>query len=124
MALLAELRAHYDAILIDTPPLLPVTDAAAVAPATDGAILVCRFKQTTRSQVESAVQALSAVSAPLLGTVLSMVPSSGPHAYAQYNSYYRTEQPLRNAPPSTSSQAATARRFVSANGSPVTQHRR
>jgi polysaccharide biosynthesis transport protein len=103
-ALLAELRAHYDAILIDTPPLLPVTDAAAVAPATDGAILVCRFKQTTRSQVESAVQALSAVSAPLLGTVFMMVPSSGPHAYAQYNNYYRAEQ--QPAPPAPSSAAA------------------
>ena len=90
--MLSELRAQYDVVLIDTPPLLPVTDAAAVAPATDGAILVCRFKRTTRTQVESAVQALNAVSAPLLGTVFTMVPSTGPRAYAQYNSYYRNEQ--------------------------------
>jgi len=90
--MLNELRAQYDAVLIDTPPLLPVTDAAAVAPATDGAILICRFRRTTRTQVESAVQALSAVSAPLLGTVFTMVPNAGPRAYAQYNSYYRSEQ--------------------------------
>jgi capsular exopolysaccharide synthesis family protein len=95
--LLAELRERYDTILIDAPPLLPVTDAAAVAPATDGAILICSFKKTTRSQVESAVQALSAVSAPLLGTVFNMVPSSGPRAYAQYNSYYRSQQSDRPA---------------------------
>ncbi|TQM14796.1 polysaccharide biosynthesis tyrosine autokinase [Pseudonocardia kunmingensis] len=99
--MLRELREHYDVILIDTPPLLPVTDAAAVAPATDGAILACRFKQTTRFQVETAVQALEAVSAPLLGTVFTMVPNSGPRAYAQYNSYYRSAQPITPAAPPT-----------------------
>jgi len=93
-ALLAELREKYDVVLIDSPPLLPVTDAAAVAPATDGAILVCRFKQTSQGQVKAAVDTLEAVSVPLLGTVFTMVPASGPRAYAQYNSYYRTEEPL------------------------------
>ncbi len=88
---LTELREQYDTVLVDSPPLLPVTDAAAVAPATDGAILVCRFKQTTRSEVESAVGALSAVGAPLLGTVFTMVPSTGPRSYGHYNAYYRDE---------------------------------
>jgi capsular exopolysaccharide synthesis family protein len=85
------LRDSYDVILIDSPPLLPVTDGAALAPATDGAVMMCRFGRTTRAQVESARDALEAVSAPLLGTVLTMLPSSGPHAYARYNSYYRSE---------------------------------
>ncbi len=110
---LAELRAQYDVaqydvaqydvVLIDSPPLLPVTDAAAVAPATDGAILVCRFKETTRDQVAAAVEALDAVSARVLGTVFTMVPSTGPRAYAQYNAYYRTDQPIRPARPATGS---------------------
>ncbi|MBA3841505.1 MAG: polysaccharide biosynthesis tyrosine autokinase [Actinobacteria bacterium] len=91
--LLSELRNQYDVVLIDSPPLLPVTDAAAIAPVTDGAILVCRFKKTTCAQVAAAAAAVSAVSASLLGTVFTMVPSSGPRAYAQYNSYYRAEQP-------------------------------
>lgn len=98
-AMLRSLRERYDLVLIDTPPLLPVTDAAAVAPATDGAILVCRFKQTTRHQVSTAVEALRAVSAPVLGTVFTMVPSSGPRAYAQYNSYYRSRPVVPAAPP-------------------------
>ena len=93
--LLGDLRERYDLILLDTPPLLPVTDAAAVAPATDGAILVCRYKTTRCAQVERAVEALDAVSVPLLGTVLTMVPKSGPRAYAQYNSYYRSEPTTR-----------------------------
>jgi non-specific protein-tyrosine kinase len=113
---LNELREQYDAVLIDTPPLLPVTDAAAVAPATDGAILVCRFKRTTRTQVESAVQALSAVSAPLLGTVFTMVPSAGPRAYAQYNSYYRNEQSVLPSVPAATSNGRSSPAPRSASG--------
>jgi non-specific protein-tyrosine kinase len=90
---LAQLRDMYDVVLIDSPPLLPVTDAAAVAPATDGVILVCRSKETTRDQVTAAVEALDAVSARILGTVFTMVPSSGPQVHARSNAYDRTDQP-------------------------------
>lgn len=95
--LLEELRDRYDVVLLDSPPLLPVTDAAAVAPATDGALLVCRFNETTREQAGQAVAALRAVSAPLLGTVFTMVPASGSRAYAQYDSYYPAENSVENA---------------------------
>lgn len=96
-ALLEELRDRYDVVLVDSPPLLPVTDAAAMAPATDGAILVCRSKNTTREQVSRAVAALAAVSVPLLGTVFTMVPRSGSRAYARYNAYYPTAGPPTDA---------------------------
>jgi len=92
-ALLGELRDRYDVVLVDSPPLIPVTDAAAMAPATDGAILVCRFKKTTREQVGRGAAALAAVSVPLLGTVLTMVPRSSSRAYARYNAYYPAERP-------------------------------
>lgn len=92
-ALLGELRDRYDVVLVDSPPLIPVTDAAAMAPATDGAILVCRFKKTTREQVGRGAAALAAVSVPLLGTVLTMVPRSSSRAYARYNAYYHAERP-------------------------------
>ena len=91
--LLVNLRNRYDIVLLDTPPLLPVSDAAAVSPATDGAVLVCRYKTTKRDELCSAAAALEAVSTPLLGAIFTMVPSSGPRAYARYNSYYRREAP-------------------------------
>lgn len=91
--LVDELRKRYDMVLIDTPPLLPVTDAAALAPATDGAIVVCRFGKTTRTQAENTAKAIRAVSVPVLGTILTMTPAKGPRAYSQYNSYYRTTLP-------------------------------
>ncbi|WP_214405084.1 polysaccharide biosynthesis tyrosine autokinase [Pseudonocardia lacus] len=92
--LLAALRTRYDVVLVDTPPLLPVTDAAAVAPETDGAILACRYNETTREQVGRAVEALAAVSAPVLGTLFTMVPTSGARGYAQYNTYYSSKGPV------------------------------
>lgn len=96
--LFGELRHRYDVVLVDSPPLLPVTDAAAMAPATDGVILVCRFRTTTGEQVRRAVTALDAVSAHLLGTVFTMVPRSGSGAYAQYSYHSETKRTERGLP--------------------------
>ncbi|RZT87915.1 capsular exopolysaccharide synthesis family protein [Pseudonocardia sediminis] len=126
-ALLDEARSSYDIVLIDTPPLLPVTDAAAIAPATDGAVIVCRFRQTTRPQVEAAAQALRSVSVEPLGTVFTMVPDSGPLAYAKYNSYYSAEvaaaSPAASAPsgPTTGGSPAVSRPRPAPQGQPGPQ---
>jgi polysaccharide biosynthesis transport protein len=112
-SLLAELRRRYDTVLIDSPPLLPVTDAAAMSPAADGVILVCRFRRSTRGQVEAAVSAVRAVSANLLGTVFSMVPSGGPRAYGHYSGYYGA------APATTTTAVAGAPPVVLAPPEPV-----
>jgi polysaccharide biosynthesis transport protein len=105
-ALLAEVGSWYDTVLIDTPPLLPVTDAAAIAPAADGVLLVTRFRKTTRDQVAAAVAAISAVSVPLLGTVLNMVPRRGPRAYARYHTYYASHPSAERAPAPTAPRQA------------------
>ena len=69
------LREQFDAIIIDAPPLLPVTDAAVLARNADGAILVTRFGMTHRDQVHKAAEVLETVGARLLGTMLNFVPS-------------------------------------------------
>ncbi|KAA1425339.1 polysaccharide biosynthesis tyrosine autokinase [Mumia zhuanghuii] len=69
---LRELRATYDIVLIDAPPLLPITDAAVLASQCDGAILVVGAKKATRDQVGHSVERLANVGARLLGTVLTM----------------------------------------------------
>lgn len=70
--LLVSVRRDYDMVLIDTPPLLPVTDASVVARIADGVVLVCRAGRTSRSQLAGAVRSAQSVSARLLGTVLTM----------------------------------------------------
>ena len=69
---IAELRPAFDKIIIDTPPLLPVTDAALCSAAADGVVLVIRSGKTHRSQVTSAVSALNQVNARMLGSILNM----------------------------------------------------
>ena len=79
---------RYDLVLIDTPPLLSVTDAAALAPATDGVIVVVKPGVTKLSALQQALEQLQAVGARVLGVVLNEVnPGSRKYGY-YYNRYY------------------------------------
>jgi capsular exopolysaccharide synthesis family protein len=89
-ALLVHLRTQFDVILIDTPPLLPVTDAAVVATNADGAVLVTRSGKTAQPRVRTALASLRAVDSRVLGCVLNMQPSKGDVDY-YYGSYYRED---------------------------------
>lgn len=76
-----KLRGRYDFVIIDAPPLLPVTDAAVLATQADGAILVARYGHTTKEQAAEAVSRLGTVDARTFGTVLNMVPARGADGY-------------------------------------------
>jgi capsular exopolysaccharide synthesis family protein len=73
-SLLETLAEQYDVVVIDAPPLLPVTDAAVLSALADGALLVVRHGKTRRDEAERALKALAAVNAKLLGTVLNCAP--------------------------------------------------
>lgn len=87
--LLAELSRRFSVVLIDAPPLLPVTDAAAVGRFASGAIVVVRHNQTTRHQLEAALGTLEAASVTVLGTIFNASPTSGRYSGAGYSSYYQ-----------------------------------
>ena len=82
--LLAKLASSFDVLVIDSPPLLPVSDAVILAQATDGALLVVRHGSTGREQVAAAVASLAAVGAPLIGTVMTRVPKGRGRAARAY----------------------------------------
>ena len=94
--ILERLRARYDLVIVDAPPLLPVTDGALLSAQADGAILVVRHGKTTREQVAQAARHLEAVDAPLLGIVLNMTRQRGgrgqPYGYG-YRQGYAPGQP-------------------------------
>lgn len=84
--LLLHLRGMADIVIVDTPPLLAVTDGVVVAVQCDGALLVTRHGSTSRTRVSTAAQALQAVDARLLGCVLNMAKISKSDAQ-QYLAY-------------------------------------
>jgi len=74
-------------VLIDAPPLLPVTDAAVLSRAADGAVLVIRTGKTSQEQLDQSLGNLEKVKGRVLGAVLNYVPSKGRDAYSYYGTY-------------------------------------
>jgi len=70
----AELLDRVDVVLLDGPPLLPVSDAGGLAPSTDGVVLCVRYGQTTTQELTTAARTLERVGARTLGTVFTFVP--------------------------------------------------
>jgi Mrp family chromosome partitioning ATPase len=90
MELLQRFRAEYDIVLIDTPPMLAMSDARVLAQLADDTILVVRAKQTTVDMVMAAKQRLMQDGIPLLGTILVAWDGKGRTRYSQddYMAYY------------------------------------
>lgn len=84
--MLSELRAQFDFVIVDSSPLLAVTDAALLGAGADGVLVMARFGQTKREQLAHAVGSLNDVGAALLGAVFTMMPIRGNAAYSY--SYY------------------------------------
>jgi succinoglycan biosynthesis transport protein ExoP len=87
---LALLRDGFDYVLIDSPPVLPVTDGVLLATMVDGVVLVVRGQQTPKEIVRKARERLDYARAKILGVVLNDVNvSSGDYYYHRYeHSYY------------------------------------
>jgi len=96
--LLDDLEKEFGFILIDTAPLLPVTDAAVLSKLTSGAIIITAAGRTQRAQLAHAIDSLSRVGAHLHGIVLNMLPTRGPDAYGQatYGYYGEAEMTAAN----------------------------
>lgn len=89
--LLRLLRVQFDYVVIDCPPLLPVTDAAVIASKTDGVVLIARAGSTKITQYKGSIDAVNAVGSTVLGVVLNMIPKSRTgeeYGYRYGSSYY------------------------------------
>lgn len=84
--LLDKLRDEYDIIIIDTPPMLAVTDPSAVAPRVDGVLLVMRLSTSARKASSRALEILDGIGANVLGVVVNGV--GGTPGYGGYGSTY------------------------------------
>ncbi|MHA7281112.1 tyrosine-protein kinase domain-containing protein [Arthrobacter sp. MDT2-2] len=84
--LITRLEQKFDAVIIDAPPLLPVTDAAVLAQQVGGVVLVIGSSKVKLPDLQKSFGNLEMVNADLLGVVMNFLPTKGPDAYSY--SYY------------------------------------
>lgn len=85
--LLEDLAQHFDVVLVDTPPVLPVTDALVLAVGATGVIVVVRLGVTNRERLGRALGSLRKLNVAILGIVANGAVASGDAAYG-YGSRY------------------------------------
>jgi len=97
IALLAKLDESFDAVIIDAPPLLPVTDAAVLSKlVSGGALLVVASGKINKHQLGVAVSSIETVGGRLVGAVLNMLPVKSGDAYGYYG-YYGESDPAKRS---------------------------
>ncbi len=82
-------KAKYDFVVVDTPPVLPVTDAASIAPKVDGVVLVFRITKQSKPHAMQALHGLEMVGANMLGIVVNGVGGSSGYSYGNGEYGYR-----------------------------------
>ncbi len=85
-AVLAELETRFDLIILDSPPLQPVTDAVVLAREVDGVILVVRAGKTQREEIKRSAKQLRSVGGSIIGVILNEFDASSRGGY--YYNYY------------------------------------
>ncbi|MBE6055125.1 MAG: CpsD/CapB family tyrosine-protein kinase [Clostridium sartagoforme] len=81
---LQELREEYDYIILDTPPLLLVSDAQLVSIKADGTILVARAEKSKKNEIKEAYKMLRNINVNIIGTILNGVKSESKKYYGKY----------------------------------------
>ncbi len=96
--LIEMLEARYDAVVIDAPPLLPVTDAAVLAQRVGGVVLVVGSRIVKNNDLLKSLSSLQMVDADLLGVVMNRLPAKDPDAYT-YSYYSATTETAASVSP-------------------------
>jgi polysaccharide biosynthesis transport protein len=95
--LLGNLNNHFDWVIVDSPPVMAVTDAALIARLVTGVVYVIGSEQTSRYAAREALEQLSATRGRILGAVLNRVDlNRNPYYYShyykrEYRNYYSSE---------------------------------
>ena len=106
--LLFRLQSDFDVVLIDSPPVLPVTDATVLSTWVDATVMIAAAGVTTRKQLRTAVDLLRQAEAPLAGLVLNRAGAEERYGYA-----YRYAE---EAPKTSRRQRKQAKVASSSNG--------
>jgi succinoglycan biosynthesis transport protein ExoP len=89
--LLTKLQSSYDVVVLDTPPLLPVTDATILTKMVGGALLVVGADRIHKGQLSESLETLETADATLHGLVLNKIARRDARPYAYENGYYSSK---------------------------------
>lgn len=85
---LENVKEEFDCIIIDSPPVMAVTDAQILSTIVDGVLLVAASGQTEKEGIVKAKEQISKVNGRLLGVVLTKMPMKKGKGYGNYYYYY------------------------------------
>ncbi|MEM7146691.1 MAG: polysaccharide biosynthesis tyrosine autokinase [Verrucomicrobiota bacterium] len=95
--LIADVKSRFDLVLIDSPPILGVSDASVLASEVDLTMVVIQHRKLPRSMLMRVKQAIENVGGNLLGVVLNNVDVRSDSQYQYYTSYYTYYSPTNTA---------------------------
>ena len=116
--LLEQVRDEYDFVVLDTPPLLVVTDPSIVASMVDGVIMTLRIRRKSKPNANESISILRAVGANILGVVINNSDEAGSsdgyrgygyYRYGRYTSRYYRRSPGNNGKPQRTSMVIQGR---------------
>ena len=110
--LIEKLKRHYDYVIIDTPPVLLVSDALSFTQYTDGAVLICRHRSSYISDIARALNTLNFAKANVLGVIVNDYKAQqtkifGDRQYYYYSTYNYGSTPSYAVPTTPASKTKT-----------------
>ncbi len=91
--LIADVKSRFDLVLIDSPPILGVSDASVLANEADMTIIVVQHRKLPKQMLQRVKQAVENVGGTVLGVVLNNVDVRSDSSYSYYTSYYTYYSP-------------------------------
>jgi capsular exopolysaccharide synthesis family protein len=96
---LARLGTMFDILILDSPPLQPVTDAVLLAKRADGVVLVARSNRTIRDELRRSARMIRTVGGTIFGVVVNELDRHERDSYYYYSYYgYGQEKPGKGKP--------------------------
>ncbi|MDF1545285.1 MAG: CpsD/CapB family tyrosine-protein kinase [bacterium] len=114
---LEDLKFYYDLILVDAPPLMPVSDPMLLATKVDAILLVVKAGDTDRAVVKKAVEGMGSTRDKVLGVVLNNLGNKLPYYYdhSYYGYDYKPSKRAGKRPTASRSRTGKSRRSRSVN---------
>lgn len=116
--LIADAKSRFDLVLIDSPPILGVSDASVLSNEADLTLIVVQHRKLPRHMLMRVKQTVENVGGTVLGVVLNNVDLRSDSQYQYYTSYYTYYSPNNTAAPAAAKPEKRKKQVASGSGAP------